>query len=118
MQEHPNDDEWAAACSILEQEIPSMVLKEDTHGPFPRCHLDFHHGNILLDKDFNVVTVVDWSWAQTVPLERYSVIPEFIQPPKFTAEQNVPRQEFCTMFFRTMREKEHANMAMCGAGTG
>lgn len=40
--------------------------------------MDFHHGNLLFDDEYNLTGVIDWGMAQAVPLERLAVSPEFV----------------------------------------
>ena len=75
--EHSGNEQWATAAWILEQALPSMVVEDHVYGPFPLCHVDLHHHNNLFDKDFNITGIIDWSGAQTVPLERFLASPEF-----------------------------------------
>ncbi|KAL1897921.1 hypothetical protein Sste5346_003773 [Sporothrix stenoceras] len=40
------------------------------NGPFPLCHSDFLHSNIVVDHDtFDVLGIIDWEGACTLPLE-------------------------------------------------
>ncbi|KAI1173436.1 kinase-like domain-containing protein [Nemania sp. FL0916] len=73
---HPNDEQWRAACHILETAVPRIIVEAAMHGPFPLCHVDLHSGNLLLDDDYNLRGVIDWNQAQTVPVERLAVFPE------------------------------------------
>ncbi|KAI3337192.1 kinase-like domain-containing protein [Xylariaceae sp. AK1471] len=74
LEHHPHDPEWRIASRV--------------HGPFPLCHLDLHHGNLLFDDDYNLKGVIDWSQAQMVPMERLVVSPEIITFPAGSDEQN------------------------------
>lgn len=75
------DPEWKTACWVLKTAIPHIIIEDRLRGPFPLCHLDLHHGNLLFDDDYNLKGVIDWSQAQTVLLERLAVCPEFITLP-------------------------------------
>ncbi|KAK0129542.1 hypothetical protein ONS96_000107 [Cadophora gregata f. sp. sojae] len=74
--DHEGDDDWATAAWILEQAVPAMVVPEFSHGPFPLCHVDLHFEHILVDADLNITGIIDWSKVQTVPVERFTVMPE------------------------------------------
>ncbi|KAJ5251282.1 hypothetical protein N7489_001692 [Penicillium chrysogenum] len=39
-------------------------------GPFPLKHADFLHSNVIVDAEFNVLSIIDWEHAGTVPWER------------------------------------------------
>ncbi|KAK3905465.1 kinase-like domain-containing protein [Staphylotrichum tortipilum] len=49
-------------------------------GPFVLTHGDMEHfaGNILFDKDYNLVGIVDWEWSRVVPAQ-------FMVPPLWLA---------------------------------
>ncbi|KAH6634769.1 kinase-like domain-containing protein [Chaetomium sp. MPI-SDFR-AT-0129] len=88
LQGHSQDKEWLAACWVLKTAVSHIIIEPRLRGPFPLCHLDLHHGNLLFDDDYNLTGVIDWSAAQTVPLERLAVSPEFITFPAAPAEVN------------------------------
>ncbi|KAJ6131795.1 Aminoglycoside phosphotransferase [Penicillium samsonianum] len=52
---------------IKEQRFDITVRNE---GPFPLRHTDFLHSNVIVDAEFNVLSVIDWEHAGTVPWER------------------------------------------------
>lgn len=103
---HPNDADWATAAWILKIAIDHMVLDDRVHGPFPLAHLDLHYGNLLFDEEFNLTGVLDWSHAQTAPLERLAVFPEFMTVPLLSEEENKLIIEFRDLFIRFLKEKE------------
>ena len=57
------------------------------NGPFPLCHPDFGHQNIIVDDDYQIISVIDWEEASTVPWETlqyplyFGHIPIVLQPP-------------------------------------
>ncbi|KAK6224843.1 hypothetical protein QIS74_03170 [Colletotrichum tabaci] len=68
-------------------------LSRHNEGPFPLCHGDFLHSNIMVDEaSFNVTGVIDWEDACTVPWELVA-FPEFLQamPPSFDLPQHYGR---------------------------
>lgn len=85
IQNHPDDPEWNTACWVLKDALSHIIAGDRVRGPFPLCHMDFHHGN-LFDEEFNLTGVIDWGMAQTVPLERLAVSPEFIAGQFFPQE--------------------------------
>jgi isoamyl acetate esterase len=89
------DEDWLTACRIFDHALCSLVLKEKVYGPFPLKHPDFHYNNILLDDDFNITGILDWTGAQTVPCESFAVGMEFIAPPMMSKE--APIKEFRAM---------------------
>lgn len=80
------EKEWEAACWLLERSLTSVVTEEHVYGPFPLCHMDFHSQNLLVDEDYNITGILDWSRAQSVPIDRFAVIPEFMYPSVAPAE--------------------------------
>jgi hypothetical protein len=42
---------------------------------YPLSHPDFQAQNILFDDDFNIVAIIDWSYAHTVPIECLCYVP-------------------------------------------
>ena len=88
------DDQWATAAWILEQAVPAMVVPEFLHGPFPLYHVDLHFGNILVDEDFNITGMIDWTNVQTVPIERFTTMPEIATFPRASEEANARRSVF------------------------
>ncbi|OAA64238.1 Aminoglycoside phosphotransferase [Niveomyces insectorum RCEF 264] len=46
---------------------PQLVYKD--RGPFPLCHSDFLHSNIIIDDSFAVLGIIDWEGACSLPLE-------------------------------------------------
>ena len=59
--------------------IANQLSVHHNEGPFPLCHNDFLHSNILVDGDtFSVTGIIDWEGACTVPWELVA-FPEFLQ---------------------------------------
>jgi hypothetical protein len=68
-------------------------LSISNNGPFPLCHDDFLHSNIMVDESsFNVTGIIDWEGACTVPWELIA-FPEFLQamPASFDLPQKYDR---------------------------
>ncbi|KAJ3760602.1 hypothetical protein EV360DRAFT_68557 [Lentinula raphanica] len=55
-------------------------------GPFPLQHPDLHRQNVLIDRDWNIVAIIDWSWCSTVPWQSFQPFPfnlaAYIEPPQ------------------------------------
>jgi hypothetical protein len=65
--------EWGIkAASILEE---MTVVDGSAISPFPLKHPDLSFQNILVDDNFCVVAVLDWSFASTVPPEVLRLLP-------------------------------------------
>ena len=107
--EHAGDKEWMTSAWVLEQALPSMVVEEFIHGPFPLCHMDLHYNNILIDDEFNITGIIDWSDSQTVPLERFLISPEFATFPGLSVEENAPIVAFRKKFAAALRDRERGD---------
>jgi aminoglycoside phosphotransferase (APT) family kinase protein len=108
LQDHPDDPEWKTACWVLKTALPHIIIEDRVRGPFPLCHIDLHHGNLLFDDDYNLTGVTDWAQAQTVPLERLAVSPEFITFPAGAAEVNQKIVAFRTLVREHLQRLEEA----------
>ncbi|KAI5861921.1 hypothetical protein GGS23DRAFT_573791 [Durotheca rogersii] len=115
---------WAATIKYpynedyLRQSVPSSVVDEilkgvdefpgrlaklassgkyfTSKGPFPIRHADLFHSNVIVTKTFNVLGVIDWEGACTVPWELVdapcflSTIPRLLNPPEQYDEAGRP----------------------------
>lgn len=79
--------------------LPSRVAKLaaagtyfTAEGPFPVRHADLYHSNIIVTKTFDVLGVIDWEGAHTVPWElvdapRFlTTVPRRLNPPDMYRE--------------------------------
>ncbi|KAI1127359.1 hypothetical protein F5Y10DRAFT_242859 [Nemania abortiva] len=71
-------------------------------GSFPFSHMDLGTQNILVDKDFNFIAVIDWEFAQTAPWQVVHYPMPFpllgpdediLRDPSHVAYKNVSRQD-------------------------
>lgn len=87
------------------REFPSQILalasrlSEQDHGPFPLCHGDFIHSNMIVNDHFDVTAIIDWEGSRTLPLELVA-FPGFLNilPPQFGSsdrydEEGLPMDE-------------------------
>ena len=92
---------------------PFAVTPEFDKGPFPLQHVDLHRQNVLADDDWNVVGIIDWSWAGTAPLDSFRPLPfnlaKYILP---YDPDNVERHE--KLFWRHMENLEGAEVDLKG----
>lgn len=78
------------------EELAAGIPMRD-HGPFPLFHRDFGHNNIVVDDDYNVLGVIDWEHACSVPWEcvyfpvTLSVVPASMDAPKNYDERGIAR---------------------------
>jgi aminoglycoside phosphotransferase (APT) family kinase protein len=87
--------------------VPFLVDEKHNHGPFILTHPDFGLSNMLFDDEFNITALLDWSGAQTSPLESFARPPHTMIPQPIKArpltESEISRRE---MFFRIFRSQE------------
>ena len=50
------------------EQLASKIAVRD-QGPFPLFHADYGHHNIVVDDDYNVLGVIDWEHACSIPWE-------------------------------------------------
>ena len=91
---------------MLTEAIPVMICSQFRRGPFPLYHRDFHYNNILVDDEFNITGVLDWSGARTVPIEQFTVYADFMTYPALSEEENRPIVEFRDMFIKAYKQLE------------
>lgn len=104
--EHRKNREWNTACWVLKDAISRFIVDDRVQGPFPLCHVDFHHGNLLFDDEYNLTGVIDWRHAQTVPLERLALSPEFIPSPVMPEELKKIIVKFVDMIRTSLQDLE------------
>lgn len=51
--------------------LTEWVKPEYNHGPFILMHGDFRPPNIVIDNDFNIVSILDWEWSHTLPAQLF-----------------------------------------------
>ncbi|RDL40811.1 uncharacterized protein BP5553_00790 [Venustampulla echinocandica] len=69
--------------------LASSLFTHD-HGPFPLCHGDFGHINIIVDDKYHVLGMIDWEAAFAGPWEMFGDFPLNISivPPAMDAPWN------------------------------
>ena len=53
-------------------------LSVQPSGPFTLSHPDFGYHNFLVDDDYNILALIDWSGARVQPIEFSAVLPMFL----------------------------------------
>lgn len=85
-------------------------------GGFYLKHMDDKGDQILVDDEFNIVGVIDWEWAQTVPKSDAFAAPLFLlDMGAYYSGDNAPSDMEQT-FVRVLEEKGHADLASCVTG--
>jgi len=101
--EHLEDQDWSTwfkACRVLTDAIPLLVISKYQRGPFPLWNLNWHYNNTLLDNEFNITSLPDWSAAQTILVKQFAVSPKFITLSMLLEEGNQPIVEFQAIFVK------------------
>ena len=64
-------DELLPSISSFPNSIAALAseLSKQGYGPFPLCHGDFGHNNVVVDDDYKVLGVIDWEMAFAGPWE-------------------------------------------------
>ncbi|OAT13807.1 hypothetical protein BDBG_08936 [Blastomyces gilchristii SLH14081] len=70
------------------KKVTRQIVRLNT-GPFPLCHMDYRHSNVIVEGDYNILSVIDWENACTVPWELMA-FPLFLTiiPPPMDAPWN------------------------------
>jgi len=65
---------------IMLQATLGTLLPDYSSGPFPIDHPDLHYNNILVDDQFNITGIIDWTGVSTSPQEIFATIHGFNAP--------------------------------------
>jgi hypothetical protein len=76
-------DEIVASIRDFPQRLTDTFRNLNSTGSFPLCHPDFRHSNIIIDGNYNILSVIDWENAGTVPWEavEFPLILATVPPP-------------------------------------
>ncbi|KAI0395627.1 hypothetical protein F5Y17DRAFT_474326 [Xylariaceae sp. FL0594] len=118
----PYADEIVPAVASFPKSIMNFTHAISTcdNGPFPLCHGDFGHNNIVVDDEYRVLGVIDWEMAYAGPWEMFADFPLTLRdiPPAIDAPWNYdeagnPKDEEtrqlnadCEEYIAAVREKE------------
>ena len=64
---------WAGQGIAME-----WVKPEYNHGPFILMHGDLRPPNIVIDDNYNIISILDWEWSHTIPLQLFAVSPYWL----------------------------------------
>ena len=81
------------------------------HGPFPLCHGDFGHNNVIVDDKYHVLGVIDWESAFAGPWEifgdfplSFSIVPRAMDAPTNYDEEGSPKDDDLIQKFTDQRD--------------
>ncbi|KAJ2906914.1 uncharacterized protein MKZ38_009777 [Zalerion maritima] len=100
---------WSASYELFTSTIPLLICPQFRRGPFPLYHRDFHFKNILIDEDYSITGILDWSGAGTVPVEQFTTYSDFMTYPLLSDEENRPIVDFRSHFLAAYRRFEQAS---------
>ncbi|PCD43277.1 hypothetical protein AU210_002377 [Fusarium oxysporum f. sp. radicis-cucumerinum] len=69
--------------------VPSLTSTDEK---YVLCHPDLHLGNIFVDEDFNITSIIDWSSASSSPLA------ELLTTPGLNGSLSPPQKSLITAF--------------------
>ena len=95
------------ASWILTKAVLFAIEKQVISGPFPLSHPDLHYNNILVDANYNIRGIIDWSGATTVPQELFAAIPGFRSSP---ASSDRVADEKCLRMFRDVLKRREKRL--------
>lgn len=94
--------------SRLQALAPNIAIRN--HGPFPLLHPDFGHQNMVVDDDYNVLGVIDWEHACSVPWEiiqypfTFQFTPSSMRPSWFYDQSKIVAER--KQYFDMVRQAE------------
>ncbi|RKK89688.1 hypothetical protein BFJ68_g16646 [Fusarium oxysporum] len=106
-------DDIAYSTSLFPQTIKKLADKLSVcdHGPFPICHGDFGHNNIIVDDNYKVLGVIDWEGAFAAPWEIFgdfplnlSIVPPAMDVPWAYNEDGSPKSADVAQRFADQEE--------------
>ena len=93
-------DELMESASLFKTLINDLAesLSVRNNGPFPLCHGDFGHNNIIFDDNYQLLGVIDWEFAFAAPWEiscafplTLSTVPPAMSVPWNYDEKGLPK---------------------------
>lgn len=97
----PYADEIVPSVASFTQcvaDISEYMSTAHDKGPFPLCHGDFGHNNIIVDDHYRILGVIDWESAFAGPWEIFgefplnlSIVPPAMNLPKDYDENGWPK---------------------------
>ncbi|WEW61693.1 hypothetical protein PRK78_007185 [Emydomyces testavorans] len=78
-----DDAQWYLySIYTLQSILMEWVHPQYNHGPFVLMHGDLRPPNIVVDDDLNIVSILDWEWSHTVPVQMFV-------PPSWLTNQGI-----------------------------
>ncbi|KAH7127330.1 hypothetical protein EDB81DRAFT_907510 [Dactylonectria macrodidyma] len=80
MESSKNRLSYCIAGQPLQQMIPSLASHTTRGGGFVLSHPDLHVGNLFVDENFNITSIIDWGSVSSGPLSELLASPGFSGP--------------------------------------
>ncbi|EXM03479.1 kinase-like domain-containing protein [Fusarium oxysporum II5] len=80
---------FCIAAQFLNEMVPSLTSTDEN---YVLCHPDLHLGNIFVDEDFNITSIIDWSSVSSSPLA------ELLTTPGLNGSISPPQKSLITAF--------------------
>ncbi|TVY25150.1 hypothetical protein LHYA1_G006488 [Lachnellula hyalina] len=109
----PYAEEILPSVSLFTKSITKIAerLSVRDKGPFPLCHGDFGHNNIIVDDEYRILGVIDWEGAFAGPWELFGdfpltlqVIPPAMDLPSNYGEDGIPEDDSLKQKFTDQKE--------------
>lgn len=94
------------ACKILRYAALNGLRSESMDGPFPLRHPDLHSNNILVDNEYNITGIIDWSCVMTAPQESFASFYGFRCPPEITGDKVEKYENTLELLRCALRKRE------------
>ncbi|KAK3898915.1 kinase-like domain-containing protein [Staphylotrichum tortipilum] len=102
----PDWPQWLRLSKIQAEAIPLLVCPKLRRGPFPLWHRDFHFKNILVDDEYNITGVLDWTGARVAPWEDFAVYGDILTFAGNSDDENQPILNFRAALVAALRKVE------------
>ncbi|KAJ5544074.1 hypothetical protein N7494_005353 [Penicillium frequentans] len=91
-------DELSISASSFMSSVATLAgkISVQDNGPFPLCHGDFGHNNMIFDDNYKLLGVIDWEAAYAGPWEMFGEFPLSLSiiPPDMDATWNYDENGF------------------------
>lgn len=103
-----------AVHRFLLDNVPSLAKVDLKAGEkFYMKHIDGKGDHILVDDEFNIVGIINWEWAQTVPMSEAFAAPLFMLNlgQYYSGDNTLSKTE--ELFMDVLEEKDYSELASC-----
>ncbi|WEW56652.1 hypothetical protein PRK78_002100 [Emydomyces testavorans] len=107
-----DDARWYLYSIYASQSIlMEWVNPKYNQGPFVLMHGDLRPPNIIIDDDFNIVSILDWEWSHTVPVQLF-VPPSWLTNREITEiSKDISSLSYLSAVYNFIRQVEYQENA-------